>query len=132
MQWNAYFWAVWNALMGLGIVIIIVLIVVVFLIFLIIGAFFLWLGLKAVDSTSDTFGNVCVTQVINIALGLIPCIGCILQWYAIKERHDTSWGGAIGAWLLALVIPIVIIFVIGYFFGVFGAIWGAIAALLGP
>ena len=132
MQWDAYFWAVWNALLGLGIVMIVFLVIVILLIVFIIGALFLWLGLKAVDSRDDTFGNVCVTQILNIVLGLIPCIGCFLQWYAIKERHDTSWGGAIAAWLLSLIIPIVIIVAISYFFGIWGTIWGAIAGLIGP
>ena len=125
-------WVIWNALIGLGLVLIIALVVIIILVFIIVGAIFLYLGLKPVDSTNDTFGNVCVTQVMNVILGIIPCIGCFLQWYAIKERHDTSWGGAIAAWLLALIIPLVIIIGVGYFFNVWGVIWGALATLMAP
>jgi len=82
-----------------------------FLGLLLIGAFFLWLALKILDVPPERmeFGAVFVTQLINAVVGLIPCIGCILQWYFIKERHTDTWGKAIVAWILAGLIPMAII-----------------------
>ena len=133
MQYDVIFWQIWNALMGVGIIIIVTVIVVILLIEIVLGAFFLWLGLKAVDSSDDSFGRILVTQLLNMLAGLIPCVGCILQWYIIKSRHDTSWGGAIGAWLLAGLIPIVIIIIVAFIFlgPVFQVMFGALGGLWG-
>ena len=98
-----------------------------FLGILLIGAFFLWLALKLLDVPPERmgFGSVFVTQLINAIVGLIPCIGCILQWYFIKIRHTDTWGKAIVAWILAGLIPFAIIL------GIFLAI-GALGTMAGP
>jgi hypothetical protein len=78
------------------------------LIGLVLGTLFLHVGLGAVGGKHREFGTVFVTVLIGTVLGWIPCLGCIIYWYIIKLRHETSWGGAIGAWLIAGLIPLVI------------------------
>ncbi|MEX0568383.1 MAG: hypothetical protein Q6363_004380 [Candidatus Njordarchaeota archaeon] len=72
---------------------------------LLLGAFFLWLGLKIVGCPEEkmSFGSVIITAIIN---AFVPC--CIIQWYLIKVRHTDSWGSAIVAWILSWVIPVAI------------------------
>jgi hypothetical protein len=84
-------------------------IAVFFVLGLILGALFLMLGLRVVNGQNRGFGAVFVTVLIGVILSLIPCLGCILYWYIIKTRHQTGWGGAIGAWLIAGLIPILIV-----------------------
>jgi hypothetical protein len=87
------------------------------------------LGLRVVNGQNRGFGTVFVTVLIGVILSLIPCLGCILYWYIIKTRHQTGWGGAIGAWLIAGLIPILIVVAVLFvFFFATGAIW----LLLGP
>lgn len=109
---------------GIGMLFMPTVLIGLFLGILIIGAFFLWLALKLLDIPPErmTFGSVIVTQLINAIVGLIPCIGCIIQWYIIKVRHTDSWGKAIVAWFLAALIPAAII--LGILFAV-----GALATI---
>lgn len=95
-------------------------IILVVVITLIIGAFFLWisLGLVGVPDKKREFGSVIITQLLNAIIGSFCCI---LSWYFIKIRHDTSWGQAIAAWFLAGLIPLLIAF------GIFYAIGGSLA-----
>ncbi|WXG43998.1 MAG: hypothetical protein WED04_08205 [Promethearchaeati archaeon SRVP18_Atabeyarchaeia-1] len=86
----------------------IVFLVAIILISLVLSTLFLMLGLGAVGGKNREFGSVFVTALIGSVLGWIPCVGCILYWYMIKTRHETSWGGAIAAWLLAGLIPLAI------------------------
>lgn len=104
---------------GGGIIGLIILIVVLTLV---IGAFFLWLalGLVGVPEENREFGRVLVTQILNAFIGSFCCI---LSWYFIKSRHDTSWGKAIAAWFLAGLIPALIAL------GIFMAIGGGLALL---
>lgn len=88
---------------------IVLFIAVFFVLGLILGALFLMLGLRVVNGQNRGFGAVFVTVLIGVILSLIPCLGCILYWYIIKTRHQTGWGGAIGAWLIAGLIPILIV-----------------------
>jgi hypothetical protein len=88
---------------------------VLILITWIIGALFMMVGLGAVGGKHRELGSVMVTVLVGAVLGWIPCLGCILYWYFIKMRHETSWGGAIGAWLIAGLIPIVIVLVLAWF-----------------
>jgi len=84
-------------------------IAVFFILALVLGALFLMLGLRVVNGQNRGFGAVFWTVLIGVILSLIPCLGCILYWYIIKTRHQTGWGGAIGAWLIAGLIPILIV-----------------------
>jgi len=88
---------------------IVLFIAVFFILALVLGALFLMLGLRVVNGQNRGFGAVFVTVLIGVILSLIPCLGCILYWYIIKTRHQTGWGGAIGAWLIAGLIPILIV-----------------------
>ncbi len=89
--------------MGIGLAII-------FLIVWIVGAFFLWLALKMVDVPEEKrgFGSVMITTLINGILNMIPIIGCIIAWWVIKVRHTDTWGKAIAAWILSVIIPVLI------------------------
>ncbi|WXG46578.1 MAG: hypothetical protein WED05_07980 [Candidatus Atabeyarchaeum deiterrae] len=79
---------------------------------LLLGSVFLMVALGAVNGKNRKFGSVFVTVLIGVVLGWIPCIGCIIYWYIIKIRHETSWGGAIAAWLIAGLIPLVIVLIV--------------------
>jgi len=83
---------------------------IVFLVVWIIGAFFLWLALKMIDIPEEKrgFGSVMITTLINGILNIIPIIGCIIAWWVIKVRHTDSWGKAIAAWILSVIIPVLI------------------------
>lgn len=95
------------------------LIILFIIIGLLIGAFFLWLALRilGIPEEKTVFKDVFVTQIINVLVGLIPIIGCILQWYFIKTRHTDSWGSAIVAWILAILIPGAIAYGIAFAMG---------------
>ncbi|MHA1834477.1 MAG: hypothetical protein ACTSV7_10855 [Candidatus Baldrarchaeia archaeon] len=95
------------------------LIILVFILTLIIGSIFLLIGLKVVGAPETDFGRVFVTALLMAIVGVIPCLGCILQWYFIKTRHEVGWGQAILAWLLAGLIPLVIALGVALFIG-----WG--------
>jgi hypothetical protein len=79
------------------------------------GALFLMVGLGAVGGKHRELGSVMVTVLVGAVLGWIPCLGCILYWYFIKTRHETSWGGAIAAWFIAWIIPLAIVLLLGLF-----------------
>lgn len=79
---------------------------------LVLDTLFLYVGLGVFGGKNRTFGAVFVTALIGVVLGWIPCLGCIIFWYIIKTRHETSWGGAIGAWIIAGLIPLIIAFLV--------------------
>jgi hypothetical protein len=87
-------------------------IVLFFIIMLVLGTLFLMAGLSVVNGKHREFGTTFITVLIGTILTLIPCLGCIIYWYIIKTRHETGWGGAIGAWLIAGLIPLVIVFAV--------------------
>ncbi|MHA1339861.1 MAG: hypothetical protein ACTSRZ_06945 [Promethearchaeota archaeon] len=89
----------------------------VLLLELVLAAVFLLLGLKVVDAENREFGTVIVTAIIMWLVGLIPIVGCIIQWFIIKSRHNTTLGKAIVAWLLAGLIPMAIMFGIMFALG---------------
>jgi len=97
---------------------IVIIIVLFFVIGLVLGTLFLMLGLSAVNGKHREFGTVFVTVLIGVVLSIIPCLGCILYWYMIKTRHETGWGGAIAAWLIAGLVPIVIVVGVLWFLGI--------------
>lgn len=86
---------------------------IIFLIVWIIGSFFLWLGLKLVDTPEEKmgFGSIMITALINAILSaILLIIGWIISWWVIKVRHTDSWGKAIAAWILSIAIPMLIAF----------------------
>lgn len=90
----------WGWFLGIGVTIIIVLLLVVF----VLQTCFLIVGLRAVESKHKDFGDVFVTSILCFVVGLIPCLGCILQWVVIDSRHETGFGNAILAWLIAVIV----------------------------
>jgi magnesium-transporting ATPase (P-type) len=91
-----------------GVIIVIVFIIVV----LLFATFFLYLALKIVDAKNTDFGDVFVSALLMALVGWIPCIGCILQWLIISNRHKTSILKAIIIWLIAGLLPIIITIII--------------------
>lgn len=102
-----------------------VVVVVALVLFLVLGAVFLMIGLGMVGGKKREFGTVFVTNLIGVILQeFIPCVGCIIFWYIIKTRHETGWGGAIGAWLISIIIPAIIL--VAILFAVLGLSMGGI------
>lgn len=93
------------AVIGTLLIILILAIVIV----LILGTVFLLIGLKVVDGKHTEFGSVFVTALIMALTWYIPCLGCIIAWIVINSRHDTGFGMAIVAWIIAGLIPLIII-----------------------
>ena len=58
-----------------------------------------------------------VDVIISLVFGWIPIIGWILalllsiflEWLIIKSLYDISWGKAIAAWLLSIVLALVVV-----------------------
>jgi hypothetical protein len=66
-------------------------------------------GIKAVHGEYNSFGQIMGTILLSILVGWIPCLGCILSWYFVKSRHTPdSWGKALGALIIAAIIPFII------------------------
>jgi len=85
--------------------------VIIFFIVWLLGSFFLWLALKMIDVPEEkrSFGSVMITALLNgLVSAFIPFIGCIIAWWIIKARHTDTWGKAIAAWILSIVLPIII------------------------
>jgi hypothetical protein len=107
----------------LGVVLIVIIVV------LLINAIFLGLALGIVGGKNRGIGTTFVTSLLMALIGWIPCLGCILSLYFIKSGHETGWGGAIGAYILTIIIAIVVIF--GILFFVFPAGLQILFQLLG-
>ncbi|MHA1858634.1 MAG: hypothetical protein ACTSUU_04225 [Candidatus Thorarchaeota archaeon] len=86
------------------------LIVLMFVIGLVIYAVFLGIALGFVNGENREIGSTFVTALLMAIVGVIPIIGCILQWYFIKTRHNVGWGGAIVAWLIVIIIEAIVPF----------------------
>ncbi|MGQ4891631.1 MAG: hypothetical protein ACP6IP_03980 [Candidatus Njordarchaeia archaeon] len=95
------------------------LLAIAFIVGWIVGSFFLYIGLgvAGVPPEERGFGSVMITTLlVSLVQSFIPLVGCILAWWIIKVRHTDSWGGAIVAWLVAMIIPIIIIIAIVFLF----------------
>ncbi len=103
-------------------------IVTIFILLLVVGiiinAVFLGIALGVVHGENRELSTTFVTALLCGLVGWIPCVGCILDWYFIKTRHELGWGGAIAAWILTFIIEIVAILVIVFVF--FGFMFAAI------
>lgn len=103
----------------------ITLMIILFLVAWLVGSFFLWLALKMIGIEEErmTFGSVMITSLLSaLVTSFIPLIGCIIAWWIIKERHTDTWGKAIAAWILWLVIPLIIVFVVVFIMGLGAAL----------
>ena len=95
------------------------LLAIIFLVSWIVGSFFMYIGLGAagVPAEERSFGSVMVTTLlVALVQSFIPFIGCIIAWWIIKVRHTDSWGGAIVAWIVAMIIPFIIALAIVFMF----------------
>jgi hypothetical protein len=92
------------------------LIIVALVVLLLVNAIFLGIALGMVNGKNRELGTTFVTALLMAVVGWIPCIGCILSLYFIKSRHELGWGGAIGAYILTIIIAIVVIFAILFIF----------------
>jgi len=103
----------------------VIFIILIFVIALVIQAIFLGIGLGFVNGSNRDLGTTFVTALLMSVVQLIPCVGCFIAWYFIKNRHDVGWGGALAAWLLGGIIMIIVLAAI-FLFG-----FGGLALLLG-
>ncbi|MFX1392134.1 MAG: hypothetical protein ACFFAH_01040 [Promethearchaeota archaeon] len=101
-----------SPLFGLSLTVIITLIIIIIIFSIIIYAIFLKFALSFVESSNHNFSYLFITAVLCALVGIIPCIGCILQWLIINYRHETGFGRAILVWLLAIIIGFIIVLVI--------------------
>jgi len=90
----------------------IMLYVAMFLVGLIVNALLLGVVLGWTKGENREFGDTIITAIINALVGLIPLIGCIIQWYVIKTRHEQTWGGAISTWIVLIIVYYIILAVI--------------------
>ena len=102
MNWD--FSGLGALLTGTFLIIVIVVVVVGILLELV----FLRIGVKAVKGSNTSMGDILVTWLLGILCSIIPCIGCILYWVVINKRHNTGFGNAILAWLIAGLLPVLI------------------------
>ena len=86
--------------------------VAMFLVGLIVNALLLGVVLGWTKGENREFGDTIITAIINALVGLIPLIGCIIQWYVIKTRHEQTWGGAISTWIVLIIVYYIILAVI--------------------
>lgn len=61
----------------------------------------LFAGLRFVGGNNLEFGYILGTVLRIILPALVPCLGLILVGWIIDRRHETGWGGAIVAYLVA-------------------------------
>lgn len=108
--------AILAALMGTFLIVLIVFLVVM----LFIETLFLKIGLNKVDGSKTEFGPVFLTVILMGLVNIIPCLGLFLGWWVISARHETSYGKAILAWLIAFLLALLVNLVFGviiYFAG---------------
>ncbi len=92
-----------------------------FIIMWIIGSFFLYIGLGVAgvpDEKKEFMSVMITTLLVSLVQSFIPIIGCIIAWWIIKIRHTDSWGGAIVAWIIMIIIPVIIVIAILIFLGI--------------
>ena len=90
--------------------------ILMFVVGLIINALLLGVVLGWTKGENREFGTTVITALIMAIVGIIPVIGCIIQWYVIKTRHEQTWGGAIATWIVLLIVTAVIIVAIVFLF----------------
>jgi len=83
-----------------------------FLVSLIVNALLLGVVLGWTKGENREFGDTIVTAIIMAIVNYIPIIGCIIQWYIIKTRHEQTWGGAIATWIVLIIVYYVLLAII--------------------
>lgn len=93
---------------------------VIFVIMLFVETLFLKIGINKVDGNKTEFGPVFLTVILMSLVSSVPCAGIFLAWWVISTRHEVSYGKAILAWLIAILLAIlveIVLIVIIYFAG---------------
>jgi len=98
---------------GLSLTTIILIIIITIILAIVIITLLLKIALSLVESSYHNFSYIFMTALLSVLVGMIPCVGCILQWLIISYRHETGIGRAIKIWLLAIIIGIIIAILIG-------------------
>ena len=98
---------------GLSLTTIILIIIITIILAIVIITVLLKIALSFVESSYHNFGYIFITALQCVLVGMIPCVGCVLQWMIISYRHETVLGRAIKIWLLTIIIGIIIAILIG-------------------
>ncbi|MHA1820419.1 MAG: hypothetical protein ACTSU2_07730 [Promethearchaeota archaeon] len=98
---------------------------------IVLNVLFLMLGIRAVHGDDTGFGKVFVTGLLMWLVGLVPIVGIFLQCWVISARHNTGYGKAIVAWIIAGLIPYIVILVILMSTGLLTSILGGMGGLGG-
>ncbi len=80
---------------------------VLVIISIIVSALLLGVVLGWTKGENRELGTTFVTAVflgLSILLYIIPPLGCLVQWYILKSRHELEWGGAIATWILLIIV----------------------------
>jgi len=89
--------------------IIILVIIIAIALGVVIYSIFLRLALSLFKCKNKDIRHVISTAFLCATVGLIPGIGCIMQWFFIDSRHETGFGMAIIVWCLSICIGFAII-----------------------
>ena len=90
------------------------------------GVILLHIATKILDFKKRSFGKaagVLITgSIVAFILAFIPYVGRILGligfWFFIKSFYDVSWGKAILAWIMSIVVAFIIALVILFLFNI--------------
>jgi len=86
---------------------------------IIVNALLLGVVLGWTKGENRELGTTFVTAVflgLSILLYIIPPLGCIVQWYILKSRHELEWGGAIATWILLIIVIAIVGVLLGFVF----------------
>ncbi len=89
------------------------------IIYIIVSALLLGVVLGWTKGENRELGTTFVTALflgLSILLYIIPPLGCLVQWYILKKRHELEWGGAIATWLLLIIVMAIVGFLISFLF----------------
>lgn len=96
-----------------------------FVIVFLLGVFLLHFATKILDFEKRSFGKAAgvllAGNVVAFLLAFIPYVGRILGligfWFFIKSFYDVSWGKAILAWIMSIVVAFIVAFFVLLVFG---------------
>ncbi|WP_457558557.1 hypothetical protein [Candidatus Harpocratesius sp.] len=97
-----------------------IIVIAIFVIMLFVETLFLKFGINKVEGNKTEFGPVFLTVILMALVSMVPCAGIFLAWWVISARHEVSYGKAILAWLIALLLAVlveIVLFAIIFFAG---------------
>ena len=100
--------------------------VIYFIVIFFVGVILLHITTKILDFKKRSFGKatglIILGSVVSFLLAFIPYIGRILGligfWYLIKRFYDVSWGKAILAWIMSIVVAFIIALIVLILLGI--------------